>query len=462
MTPVGGVDESPLALAERALEHVSGEAQVTVTVEQSLVSRFARSRPTQATQVDDRTVEILCVIDGHTGAATTNRTDEDALRDAALRAAGAAQAAASSGPGSYPGLPQPATPRGHEGFDPITARLEPDTAAANLKAAFAVAAENGQEAFGIWTAGAVETAIASSTGLRVSDRVTDAFAKVICRDGQGRSGFASDAAVRAADIDVEAVARRAAQRVPREEPLDLPPGEYPVVLEAEAVGLLLEFLGWLGFNGLAHAEGRGALSGRLGTRVAAAAINLSDSPRFARTLPRAFDAEGVPKAPLPLIQDGVAHRVVHDNASAARAGGGAASTGHALAAGGSPDGPAPTNLVLIGGGAADEHELAAPIERGLYVTRLWYVNPVREQDALLTGMTRDGTYLIEDGHITRPVRDVRFTDSVLRILAAVEALGARQRLVTEGEFYGRRFATGVVCPPLRAGGLRVTGATTGA
>jgi len=452
--------ESPLALAERALALTGGEAQVTVTREHSLVSRFARSRPTQATQVDDRTVEVLCVVDGNTGVATTDRPDDAALRETASRAADAARAAARSGPGTYPGLPQPATPRTHEGFDPVTARLEPDTAAAALRAAFAVAAEHGQEAFGIWTAGSVETAIASSAGLRARDRVTDAFAKVICRDEQGRSGFASDAAVRAADIDADAVARRAAQRVPREEPLDLPPGEYPVVLEAEAVGLLLEFLGWLGFNGLAHAEGRGALSGRLGTRVAAASINLSDSPRFARTLPRAFDAEGVPKAPLPLIQDGVAHRVVHDSASAARAGGGAVSTGHALAAGGSPDGPVPTNLVLIGGGAADEHELAAPIERGLYVTRLWYVNPVREQVALLTGMTRDGTYLIEDGHITRPVRDVRFTDSILRILSAVEALGARQRLITEGEFYGRRFATGVVCPPLRAGGLRVTGATT--
>ena len=107
------------------------------------------------------------------------------------------------------------------------------------------------------------------------------------------------------------------------------------MLEPDAVGTLLEFLGYLAFNGLAHAEGRGALVGRLGTRVAAPAINLSDSPRFSRTLPRAFDAEGVPKAPMPLIQDGVAHRVVHDTRSAARAGGGARSTGHALAPGGS-------------------------------------------------------------------------------------------------------------------------------
>jgi len=448
-------EEPPLELAERVLGLAEGDVQVTVVHERSLVSRFARSRPTQATRVDTRTVEVLCVRDGHTGAASTDRADDEALRGAVSRAAAAAQAAARSGPGGYPGLPAPAPARAHEGHDPVTARLEPATAGRALEAAFAAAADAGLEAFGIWSAGAVQTAIASSAGVRATDAVTDAFAKVICRDHDGRSGFASDTAVRAADIDVTAVARRAAGRVPRGELAEVAPGEYPVVLEAEAVGVLLEFLGWLGFNGLAHAEGRGALSGRLGRRVAAPTINLADSPRFAHTLPHAFDAEGVPKAPLPLIQDGVAHGVVHDTASAAVAGGSALSTGHALAAGGTPDGPVPTNLVLIGGGAADEHELAAPVERGLYVTRLWYVNPVRERDALLTGMTRDGTYLIEDGRITRPVRDVRFTDGVLRLLEATQALGARQRLVSEGEFYGQRLATGVVCPPLRAGGFRV-------
>jgi PmbA protein len=229
------------------------------------------------------------------------------------------------------------------------------------------------------------------------------------------------------------------------------------VLEPDAIGTLLEFVGMLGFNGLAHADGRGALTGRLGQRIAAPAVNLSDSPRFARTLPRAFDAEGVPKRPLPLIQDGVAHAVVHDTRSAARAG--TESTGHALEPGGSPWGPAPTNLVLTGGGATDETELMAPIERGLYVTRLWYVNAVHEKSALLTGTTRDGTFLIEDGRLGRPVKDVRFTDSILRLLEATEALTAEQRLVSDAEFYGRRFATGVVAPALRARGFRITGQT---
>jgi PmbA protein len=449
-----------LALAERTLQHAGAyvpEAQVTVTRERSLHSRFARSAPTQATDVDDITVHVMAVRDGHTGTATTNALDDDALRDTARAAAVAAEALASHGPGTYPGLPEPAPARVHEGHDRATAALDPAAAGAALRAAFAVAAEHCAGAFGLWSAGEVRTAIAASSGLRATDAVTDAFLKVIVRDAEGRSGYSTAHAVAADRVDAEAVARAAAARLPRGPLAELGPGTYPVVLGAHAVGTLLEFLGGLAFDGLAHAEGRGALSGRLGTRVAAAAINLSDSPRYAGTLPRAFDAEGVPKAPLPLIQDGVAHRVVHDTHSAAKAAGGATSTGHAILPGGSPFGAAPTNLVLIGGGAADEDELAAPIERGLYVNRLWYVNPVDAKETLLTGLTRDGTFLIEDGKVTTPVRDVRFTDSVLGVLDRVQALGARPRLVSEAEFYGRRFATGVVCPPLRASGLRITG-----
>jgi PmbA protein len=121
----------------------------------------------------------------------------------------------------------------------------------------------------------------------------------------------------------------------------------------------------------------------------------------------------------------------------------------------------PRNLVLAGGGADDEAELMAPIERGLYVTRLWYVNPLRVKETLLTGVTREGTFLIEDGRIGRPAREVRFTDSVLRILAATETLTRRSRLVGTTQFYGPRFAYGVVCPALRAQGFRLTGVGPG-
>jgi predicted Zn-dependent protease len=438
------VTESALELAERALSFADGDAQATVVRERSLLSRFARSTPTQATEVDDITVALLRLHDGHTGSAETNDTSDDGLRDTAARA-------------DDPGLPEPATARPHDGFDAATAQLDPAPAGAALRTAFEGCAEHGLQAFGIWTAGAVETAIASTTGVRAQDALTDAFMKVIARDERGRTGWASSAGTAIAAVDPAGLAARASAKVTPAEPVELEPGEYPVVLEADAVGLLLDYLGGLAFNGLAHTEGRGALAGRLGQRVAAPAINLADSPRFVRTLPRAFDAEGVPKVPLPLIQDGVAHAVVHDTRSAARAG--ARSTGHALAPGGAAYGPAPTNLVLSGGGAADEAELMAPIERGLYVTRLWYLNPVHEKSTLMTGTTRDGTFLIEDGRIGRPVRDVRFTDSILRLLEATEALTSSQHLACEADFYGRRFATGVVTPSLRASAFRITGQT---
>ena len=450
---------SELDLAQRALSFTRGEAQATITRERSLFSRFAVSRPTQATRVDDVSVAIFRVHQGHTGSAETNDVSEAGLRDVAAQADAAARsaAAAAPGPGDYPGLPQATSVAGHGGYDAETALLDPTAAGAALQTAFDGCAGRGAEAFGLWTAGVVDTAIASSHGLAVADTCTDAFMKVIARDRDGRSGWATGAGSAISDLDPSALTARAAGKVTRAEPLALEPGEYPVVLEADAVGALLDFLGAMAFNGLSDTEGRGALAGRLGEQVAAPAITLTDTPSHVCTLPRGFDAEGVPKAELALITDGVARAVVHDRRSGARAG--TESTGHALMPGGSSYGPHPTNLVLAGGDAGGEAELVAPIERGIYVTRLWYVNAVHEKTTLLTGTTRDGTFLIEDGRVTRPLLDVRFTDSVLRLLTDTEAVGAAQHLACEADFYGRRFASGVVCPPLRAQGFRVTGRT---
>jgi predicted Zn-dependent protease len=442
---------SAIELAERALEAApAGDALVQVTGERSLTMRFAASRPTQSTDVDDLTVLVAVARDGRVGTATTNLTDADGLLECGRAAAAAAEAAArSGGPGEFPGFPAGGKPRRHNGFDAETAELDPAAGGAALDAAFGVCAEHGVEAHGMWSAGDSTTAVVSRAGVYASDRTTDAFMKVTAFGPGGRSGYAETTAPALRTIDPRALAERAAHKAGfGGAPAKLPAGEYPVVLEADAVGTLLEWLGAIAHNGLAYAEGRSALCDRLGERVTAARINLSDSPRYGRTLPRAFDAEGVPKAPLPLIQDGVAHRVVHDTRSANLCG--ESSTGHALTPGGDSFGPVPANLVLMGGGAQDEAELARPIERGVYVTRLWYTNPVREKETLLTGVTRDGTFLIEDGRVTRPLEDMRMTDSILRILDCCEDLGRKARLVSEGEFYGRRFAYGVVCPPLRS------------
>ena len=465
-----------LELAQRAVEEARGDALAYVVQERSLMLRFADGRPTQATSIDDVSVELALARDGRVGRASTNSASAESLRECARRAEAAAEAAAASSRGGvHPGFgggAAPATGRsggGQErparggaapassGHDEATAALDPSAGGAALRAAFAVAARQGLSAHGIWTTGEQERAFATSSGESGLDRSTDAFMKVICMAPDGRSGYASGTAVAVASLDPERLAERAAAKaLAPGEPAELPPGEYPVVMEPHAVGWLLDLLGETALDGLAHAEGRGALNGRLGHSVTAPSINLADSPGASSTLPRAFDAEGVPKRPMPLIQDGVAKAVVHDRHSAALAG--TESTGHATAPGGHQQGPRPVNLVLAGGGAAGVEELCAPVERGIYVTRLWYANVVRPRETLITAVTRDGTFLIEDGRVTRPLRDLRVTDSVLRILSRASDLTARQELTSDGEFYGRRFAYGVVCPGMRASAVRFTGA----
>ena len=147
--------------------------------------------------------------------------------------------------------------------------------------------------------------------------------------------------------------------------------------------------------------------------------------------------------------------VVHDTRSAALAGA-AAHGPRARARRLGVPGRGRRTWCWCGGGAADEAELCRPVERGIYVTRLWYTNPVRPKESLITAVTRDGTFLIEDGRVTRPLADMRLTDTVLGILGRVQAWASRPVLVSEGEFYGRRFASGIVCPALRAGRVRFT------
>jgi predicted Zn-dependent protease len=434
---------------------VGRDGLALVTRENSLMLRFAAGRPTQATAIDDMTIDMAIPFRGHVGRASTNSGDGESLAACAERARLAARAASASGDGTFPGF------RPHEGgvesaaFDAETATLDPAAGSAALEAAFEVARRHGVEAHGIWTVAEQGQGWATEDH-GVFERRSDAFMKVICIAPDGRSGYASAASVAARDIDARGLAERAARKaLAAGEVAELPPGEYPVVFEAQATGWLLDLLASCAFNGLAHAEGRGALDGRIGQRVAAPAINLADAPPHPRTLPRSFDAEGTLKSPMPLIQDGVAHGVAHDTRSAAAAG--TKSTGHALTPGGDPSGPHPTNLVLAGGGAESEEELCAPVARGVYVTRLWYANVVRPKETLITAVTRDGTFLIEDGRVTRPLRDLRLTDSVLGILSRTEALTRDQNLTSDGEFYGRRLAYGVVCPALRADGVRFTG-----
>jgi predicted Zn-dependent protease len=179
------------------------------------------------------------------------------------------------------------------------------------------------------------------------------------------------------------------------------------------------------------------LADLLGKRVAASCVNLSDSPRFAATLPRSYDAEGAPRHPLPLIQDGVAHRLVMPG------------SGHAQGAGGT-GGTVPEHLVLVGGGAADLAELAAPIENGLLIPALsvhgaWIVG---QRGAALA----EGVRLIRDGAFADPAPNLTVVFEPLELLGRVQALTARQRTIPPPLQLSARTASATVCPALRAGG----------
>jgi predicted Zn-dependent protease len=423
---VSGAAPAPLELAGAALAHAAGEALVRVECE--------RGRRVGGGPWEDTTVEVLAIREGHTATARTTRTDGDGLREAVLAAERTAEdfARRSDEPGPYPGLPEPVPCRAHQGFDLATAALR--EADLQVIARTAVAEAGGGEAQVDAAAAEIRTGLASTRGHELSDARTAAELRVAVA-GRGRAARHAPAL---AALDPAPLAQRAAANAPAAGALQsLPDGEYPVVLEAEALAELLDPAAAVLFTGL------GPLRGALGRRVAASTVNLSDSPRFPGTLPCAFDAEGVPKAPLPLIQDGVAHRLVHDVRSAALAGGGARSTGHARAPGGEP-GPAPGNLVLVGGGAEDAAELAASVALGLHVDHLEEV-VVDGDPPIVVARARGGARVIRDGALVAPLDAVRLEIPALELLARVEALGRQLNCWLAA-----------VCPPVRLGTVAIT------
>jgi predicted Zn-dependent protease len=248
-------------------------------------------------------------------------------------------------------------------------------------------------------------------------------------------------------IDAAALGREAAAKAgASNKAVSLDPGDYPVVLEEYAVVDILDMLGYLGFSALAVQEGRSFVEP--GRRVGSDLVTIRDDGADPAGLPMAFDYEGVAKERVELIDRGTCRGVVYDAQTAAREG--RRSTGHGLPAPNSY-GPFPINMVMAPGDTSRE-DLVAGLDRGLLVTRFHYTNPVHPKLAIVTGMTRDGTFLIENGAIVGPVRNLRFTQSYLEALGAVAAVGRERKTL-------RGFLGGVVVPALRIDEFTFTGAT---
>jgi predicted Zn-dependent protease len=245
--------------------------------------------------------------------------------------------------------------------------------------------------------------------------------------GQTSSGYAAADALDVSKLDPEAVGRTAVDKALRgANPTEIEPGNYTVILEEEALADMLNTLGYIGFDALSVQEGRSFMNGRFGQKITGENITIWDDGRDPRGMMLPFDFEGVPKQRVMLIDKGIATGVVYDSFTAGREKG-KVSTGHSLPA---PNtyGPVPVNL-FIAPGRATKEEMLASTKRGIWVTRFHYTNTVHAVKTVITGMTRDGTFLIEDGQITRPLKNLRFTQSILEALSQVEMLGSQLKLI---------------------------------
>jgi PmbA protein len=445
---------TPLELAERALAAAEGdEAEAVVHSERSGVARFAASEVHQPTLIENTGVRLRVVRDGKVGSAYSNRVDEQSLAELARRAREVADSARPDP--TFPGLAPPADAPRVDGYDEETASLGPDGQARLAAAAIDAAGHFGL--YGYFTSGVTELAVASTTGLRQEQAMTDAVCLALAAV-DGKSGWAVRTASGVGDVDPAAAGEEAAAKAARTGGAqEIEPGPYRAVLEPYAVADLLSWFAYDSFSGLGLIEERSFFSGRLGEKAMDEKISIAEDPLDERGLPKAFDYEGVAKRRVPLIEGGLLRGVVWDRETAAKAEDGVESTGSAP-----PDawkflGPNPFSLSMAGGDAASPEELAELVGDGIYVTRLHYLSIVQSREGILTGMTRDGTFRIRDGKVAEPLVNLRFTVAVPEVLADVPGLTRDPMLVNLNELYDDRYPFAALVPGLATAKFNITG-----
>jgi PmbA protein len=296
----------------------------------------------------------------------------------------------------------------------------------------------GVEKAGLIATGVLDTsasveAVATTRGLVRSFARTAALFKIWALESAGAGGASGHGFC--ADVDVDRLPIVAETEIAigdalrSKNPGSLPAGEYDVVMAPLALAELVEWLGMIAFGAREIEQGVSPLTDRMGQSITGAALDIADDPLGSLSLSAPFDREGVAKERVVLLEKGVARGVVHDRASAKRASARSTGSSHAPGAVGG-GGPSPTAMVMGGGNAANLDELVSGVKRGIYVRRLHYVNGLLEpRRAVMTGLTRDGTFLIEDGKIGRAVESMRITDSLLEAFQRCDGLTQERQLV---------------------------------
>lgn len=441
---------NPQEAARRVVEMVGdrAEAEAIVTFGREELTRFANSFIHQNVGSEYTRVRLRVADGGRVAAVTGNRADDASL----ARLAEDALTVASTQPvdHDWPGV----APAGHGGdgdfSDPSTVEATPPDRA-GVVADF-VAAGEGMLAAGFCDSDSFEAAFANSNGRDGSYRGSRATIDGIHQTGES-AGSAHQTSRALAALDGAAAGALAADRARRGmNAFDLKPGEYEVVLAPEAVATIAIFLDFYGFNGKAVGEGQSFVA--IGEQQFDPAITIVDDPLDAAAVGAPFDAEGVAKAPLTLVDAGVTSAVIHDRRTAGKAG--VTSTGHAWEQS-SAYGPL-AGHVVVRPGTASVDELIAGVERGVYVATFNYCRILDPKSQVVTGLTRNGTFMIEHGVITGAITNLRFTQSFVKALGPgnVAAVGDDLR------YADSEFGPGLVrAPSLRLDSWNFTGGAEG-
>jgi predicted Zn-dependent protease len=463
-------------LATRVVELVrraapGAEAEVVAEESTQALTRFANSYIHQNVADATSSLRLRVHLDGRTAAGSTTVVGEDGLAALVERTLSAARLCPPDP--AWPGLAPVRALSSVDAWDGATAEASPAERAERVRAF--VDATEGAETAGMCRTIRWEAAFANSAGQTVEGRCTEAALDGIARRG-GSDGLARVASRRLADLDGHLLGRRAGVKARlAADPVELPPGRYEVVLEPAAVADLLANLAFYGFNGKAHNERQSFAE--LGRPQFDPAVTIVDDIAATAGLGLPFDSEGTPKPRLTLVDGGVTAAVAHDRRSAAEAG--TESTGHGFPGSGSW-GPIATNLrfepVAADGSAAadgsdaaaapaggpaanaDAASLVSQVSRGLLVTDFWYTRVLDPKTLAVTGLTRNGVWLIEDGEIRSAVQNFRFTQAYPQALAPGGVLGVGRHVETAPDGWGPSGFTG---PALRLASWNFTGGASG-
>ncbi len=412
-----------LALAETALAHAMRdgvtEAEALVTAEDSALTRFANSEIHQNVAERNVSINLRVVVGKRVGVASSDRTDDEGLRRLAEHATAIARVVEELD--DWGGLPgATADQRRARRVQPGDRRRQPGVPRRGRPGGHRRGGRRRRDGLRlVRDRASIRWRSPTRRGARAAGTRTTSQLITVSMGPGGGTGYAEAAAVDASTIDAGAIGREAAGKArATAEAVSIEPGDYPVVLEEYAVVDLVDMLGYLGFSALAVQEERSFVEP--GKRIGSDLVTIVDDGYDPAGLPLWFDFEGVAKQRVELVDHGICRGIVYDAQTAARAG--VASTGHGLPAP-NPWGPFPLNMIMEAGSSSRE-ELIGGLDRGLLVTRFHYTNPVHPKLAIVTGMTRDGTFLVEGGRIVGPVKNLRYTQSYLAALAGTVAVAS--------------------------------------